>query len=87
MKRIHLTATDCNPARNVLVRPFNEFTLGYTCRIPHNDPSPDKQVKVVRDKNGQLYFVENKRALSPSEFAQQLIRLIAPTSLDTEPEV
>lgn len=77
MKRIHLFVPGCEPPRGVLIRPFNEFTLGYTTQIPFNDPAFDNHVEVVRTEDEQLNFLENGHLLGVSEFASKLIRLVA----------
>jgi len=79
MKRIHLVAAGSEPLRAVLIRPVNEFTLGYTTQVPCNDPAFDNHAEVVRTDEGQLYFRENGHILAAAEFATKLLNLVAET--------
>ena len=76
-KWIHLTAARGEPPRTALIRPYNEFTVGYTTEPSRNDPALDKHVEVVRTADGRLYFRENRHLLTTSDFAAKLIRLVA----------
>jgi hypothetical protein len=78
MKWIHLIAAGSEPPRTVLIRPFNEFTVGYTTHFPCNNPAldNDNHVEVVRTDEGQLCFLENGHLLAADEFASKLIRLV-----------
>ena len=76
-KWIHLIAAGSEPPRTALIRPFNEFTVGYTTHVSCNDLEFDNHVEVIRNDDGKLYFLENGHLLSPSEFARKLIRLVA----------
>jgi hypothetical protein len=77
MKWLHLIAADCEPPRAMLIRALNEFTVGYTTRLPCGDPALDEQVEVFRTDDGQWYFRENGTIFTASLFASKLIRLIA----------
>ena len=63
----------------MLIRPVNEFTVGYTSQVPCDDPAFDNHTQVVKTGEGQLYFRENGHILSASEFASKLINLVAET--------
>jgi hypothetical protein len=76
-KWIQLIATGYDPPRAELIRPFNEFTIGYTTHVPCNDPAYDNHVEVARTDDGQLCFVENGHPLAASQLASKLIRLVA----------
>ena len=77
MKWVHLIDTDSTPARIVLIRRYNEFTVGYTAQIPCNDPAFDNHADVLRNDNGQLYFRERNELLTVAEFACKLISLVS----------
>lgn len=79
MKFIHLVAAGGEPRRAMLIRPVNEFTVGYTTQVPCEDPAFDNHVEVVRTDDGQLYFRENGHILAISEFASKLVNLVADT--------
>jgi hypothetical protein len=51
--------------------------VSYTTEPSRNDPALDKHVEVIRTADGRLYFRENGRLLTTSEFAANLIRLVA----------
>lgn len=82
MKRIHLVAAGCEPPRAILIRPANEFTVGYTTRVPCEDPAVDDHIEIVRTDDGQLYFRENGNVFTTSELATKLIGLIYPDTFD-----
>ena len=75
-KWVHLIATDCKAARKVLIRPYNEFTVGYTDQTPCNDPAFDNHAEVIRSEDGRLYFREKNDVLTVPEFASKLISLV-----------
>jgi hypothetical protein len=83
MKWIHLIAAGCEPPRAALIRPFNEFTIGYTTNAPCKDPAYDHHVEVARTDGGQLCFLENGNLLAASELADKLIRLVAVEGLQS----
>ena len=76
-KWIHLIAARGEPPRTALIRPYNEFTVGYTTEASRNDPALDRQVEVVRTGDGRLCFRENGHLLTTSDFAAILIRFVA----------
>ncbi len=81
MKWIHLIAAGCEPPRAALIRPFNNFTIGYTTDVPCNNPAFDKHVEVVRTDDGQLYFLDDGQLLAASELATKLICLVVAEGL------
>jgi hypothetical protein len=76
MKWVHLIATGCEPPRTVLIRPFDEFTVGYTTQSPSNHPAFDNHAEVVRHDDGRLHFRVEHDVLTVGEFAQTLISLL-----------
>ena len=79
MKWVHLVAAGCEQPRALLIRPVNEFTLGYTTQVPCDDPAFDNHAEVLRTDEGQWYFRENGHILSAAEFASKLLNLVAET--------
>ena len=79
MKWIHLVAAGCEPPRAMLIRPVNEFTVGYTTQVPCDAPAFDNRAEVVRTDKGQLYFRENGHIFATAEFARKLLNLVAET--------
>lgn len=79
MKWIHLIAAGCEPPRAMLIRPMNEFTVGYTTQLPCDDPAFDSHAEVVRTDEGQLFFSENGHISATAEFARKLFNLVAET--------
>jgi hypothetical protein len=77
MKWLYLITADCAPPRAMLIRPVNEFTVGYTTRLPCGDPALDDQVEVLRSDEGPLYFRENGKVFTTSLFASKLVDLIS----------
>lgn len=80
LKWIHLIAAGCEPPRAALIRPYNDFTVGYTTQVPLNLPDLDIHVEVVRTDDGRLFFREDGQLLTACEFAIKLIRLVAARS-------
>jgi hypothetical protein len=74
-KSFHLIATDCKPARTLLVRPHNEFTVRYTDQTSSDDPAFDNHAEVARNHDGRLYFREMRDLLTVPEFASRLMSL------------
>jgi hypothetical protein len=77
LKWITLIATDCDPARTLLIRPLNENTIGYTTDMQCKDSTHDQRVGVYRTDDGQFYFADSGSYLAASEFITKLVRLIA----------
>lgn len=76
MKWVHLIPIAGDGSKSVLMRRYNEFTVGYsTDSLQRNDPSYDNHAEVVQSGDGVLYFRENGKLLTVSEFAVKLIAL------------
>jgi hypothetical protein len=76
-KIAQLISRDSESPRSVLVRRYNEFTIGYTTQIPCGDQGFDQHVEVVQDQNGVVHLRENGLLLTPRELAVKLVALIA----------
>ena len=72
---LHLNIASA-PHRSILVRLYNQTTLGYTTQTPIDAPALDQRVEVLQDRDGRLNLRANGLLLTPRGLAGKLVELI-----------